>query len=223
MAKGDKRVAAESNRKSRYETEGYKRSEQRKKITRRINRLNNEIANGKITGANNIANANKLISNLEKMKQETYINKETGKYKYVKEHVENVLKYASRGRERISLDVETPRKGDEEKRQIRLNKLFEQEINQASLSSDVGVSSLTKPEVKIFYAATMEAWQGKSAEYRNLYIMQSLGVKSLEEAFRIVMSRDTSQEALKRAGKELEIEVEKSPDYIDYLLSMIDV
>ncbi len=234
MAKGVKRVAQESNRKSRYETEGYKRSEQRKKITRRINNLRNNIESGKISGAANISNANALIDKLESMKKASYINRSTKKYTYSEEQLENVIRYASGKKEEIELDVAAYKPSNKElfamreynidaKTQFRRNKLFEQEINQASLSSEIGVSSLSKSEVKIFYASTMEFWQGKDALSRNQYIMDALGVKSLEEAFDIIMGTQEAQDALQRAGKEQEIETEKSPDYIDYLLSMIDV
>lgn len=237
MAKGAKQVAKESNKKSRYETEGYKRSEQRKKITRRINRLKNDVASGKISGAANVSNANNLISSLERMKQDTYINRQTGEYKYSQKRIESTIKNVSQKRAEIEFDVEQRKnigkedlltfkqyKSDEMTR-FRRNEIFQQKLNAASRNAEeIGIiSDISKSEAKIFYAATMDAWQGKSAKYRNQYIMEYLGVQSLEEAFDIVMSSKEAQEALRRAGKELETEVEKSPDYIDYLLSAMDV
>lgn len=237
MAKGVKRVAQESNRKSRYKTEGYIRSEQRKKLTRQINRVRNDIANGNIKGAANISNANALIASLEQLKAESYINRKTGEYKFERKRIESTLRNVASKREEIKFDVERTKVHQEElmtrreykisqETQYRMNKIFEQKLNIASRTSEETeiFSDITKAEAKIFYAATMDAWQGKSAKDRNQYIMEYLGVKSLEEAFDIVMSSAEAQEALKRARNgELESEKATSPDYIDYLISALDV
>lgn len=238
MAKGVKRVARESNRKSRYKTEGYIRSEQRKKLTRQINRVREDIANGNIKGAENISNANTLVASLEQLKAETYINRKTGEYKFERKRIASTIEQVKNKREEIrvfeeilekepSSSLKQAIKKIDENTQHRLNLIFQEKLNIASRSSSATeiFSDISKAEAKIFYAATMDAWQGKSREDRNLSIMKYYGTKSLEEAFNIVMAKEESQEALRRAkeGGELESEKVTSPPYIDYLISALDV
>jgi len=236
MKKGAKQVAKESNRNPRYETEGYKRSEQRKKLTRRINSLRNEISQGKIKGAANIANANALIKELETAKAGSYIDRSSGKYSQPIERFKNAIEYASRRRESIEMDVTTYSRAESKKDLMvrreyetdaktieRKNQIFQRELNQAGAASDVSVSRISKPEMKIFYAATMDMWKGSAdTKNRNHIIMEKLGVKSLEDAFDIIMSSEEAQKALDAAKNELEPSTETSPDYIDLLFALLD-
>lgn len=235
MAKGAKRVAIESNKNSRYQTEGYRRSEERKKLTRKINRLNSDLASGKIKGAANISNAQSLVNELEQMKKESYIDKRTQTYTQPKERLTNIAEYATRRIEGIKIDVrsyvESAAKqelfvrreyGKDASAIMRKNKIFERELNQAGLSSDISVSRISKPEMKIFYGATMSIWKGAPSNIsRNQLIMQELGVQSLEEAFEIVMGTEEAQKALAASKDELEPEKGVSPDYMDLLMAMI--
>ena len=224
MAKGVKRVASDSNKKSRYQTEGYKRSEQRKKLTRRINRIRNDISSGKIGGAQNISNANSLIAELERLKGETYINRKTGKYAYNEKRLESTIEYATRRREAITLDIEAEKvKSKEERRrtQIRKNEIFQRELNLAGRESDVAVSKISKSEMKIFYRYTQDVWQGADLQYRNTLIMQHFNTDSLEEAFNIVMQTEEAQEALEASKTAQEPEKGVSPDYIDLLSNLL--
>lgn len=237
MAKGVKRVARESNRKSRYKTEGYIRSEQRKKLTRQINRIRNDIANGNINGVENISNANELLASLEQLKSETYINRKTGEYKFERKRLESTLEQVKNKREEIRVyeeilqkepnkSLEQAVKKIDEKTQHRLNLIFQEKLNIASRSSSSTeiFSDISKAEAKAFYAATMDAWQGKDAKKRNHYIMEYYGTKSLEEAFNIVMNKKEVQEALSRVKEgELESEKQTSPDYITDLINALDV
>ena len=235
MAKGAKRVAKESSKNPRYQTEGYRRSEERKKLTRKINRLNSDLTSGKIKGAANISNAQSLINELEQIRKESYMDKRVKTYAQPKERIANAVKSATTRIEEIKLDVasyiESAIKQDLFVRReynrdasalMRKNKIFERELNQAGASSDVSVSRISKPEMKIFYGATMDIWKGAPSNInRNQLIMESLGVTSLEEAFDIIMNTKEAQAALKKAKYEQEPEAGVSPDYMDYLFSLL--
>lgn len=116
----------------------------------------------------------------------------------------------------------------------RKNTMFAHEINQASKG---GVSSLSKEETKIFYAATKNLWEGKDPRQRNEIIVQKMGVESLEEAWETVFANEYAQEALENARKnqqpiDTEVDIQNgatdekeeigSPDYIKELLLALD-
>ena len=214
--------------KSRYETEGYKRSENRKKLTRRIKRINKDIESGKISNPSEVEKAKGLVNFLEQLKSETYIDRKTGTYQYSFDRLRNTIDYATRKREEIisisqeSEQVARTNRG-QEMLQHRKNEIFQRELNAAGRDSDVSISRISKAEMKIFYASTMDIWkQVPDWKDRNLAIMQYYETKSLEEAFRKVMETDEAKEALKRAETEQEPEKGTSPDYITKLIAVLD-
>lgn len=76
------------------------------------------------------------------------------------------------------------------------NRAFQRQIGLASRGqkSSLGKGDIARGKVSIFYAATQRLWQGKSYEERNKIIMQKLGVKTMAEAYQMVMGKQ--QDAL---------------------------
>lgn len=81
----------------------------------------------------------------------------------------------------------------------RSNQFFQRQITAARLglptvlggrTQSYEQQELAKAEVNIFYAATRRFWQGKDATNRNQYIMEGMGVSSLEQAFNLVLSQN---------------------------------
>ena len=117
---------------------------------------------------------------------------------------------------------------------LRKRKMFERDINQASIG---GVSTKTKEEVKIFYAATKDIWGGHDITQRHKQLMLYFGVNDLQEVWDIVFSDPIVQESLKKAqkaqermqsskdaedGSTDETEEKGSPDYIKELITDLD-
>lgn len=72
----------------------------------------------------------------------------------------------------------------------RTNEIFSQKMNIAASNKRTDIKGLDSDSVATFYISTRRFWQGKSREDRNSEIMRHLGVKSLEEAYRIVMRKN---------------------------------
>ena len=116
----------------------------------------------------------------------------------------------------------------------RRNEIFTREINQASKG---GVSSISKEETKIFYAATQKAWEGTDPRKRNERIIEKLNADSLEDAWNKVFEKEEVQKALEKArknqqpisteadisnGADEEKEEKGSPEYIKGLILDLD-
>ena len=71
------------------------------------------------------------------------------------------------------------------------NRAFQRQIGLASRGqkSSLGKGDIARGKVSIFYAATQRLWQGGSCADRNKVIMQKLGVKTMAEAYQMVMSK----------------------------------
>lgn len=117
---------------------------------------------------------------------------------------------------------------------LRKRKMFERDLNQASIG---GVSTRTKEEVKIFYAATKDIWGGHDITQRHKQLMLHFGVNDLQEVWDIVFSDPIVQEKLEKAkkaqermksskdaedGSTDETEEKGSPDYIKELITELD-
>lgn len=88
------------------------------------------------------------------------------------------------------------RRGGKTKQIEAANRAFERQIGLASRGqkSSLGKGDIARGKVSIFYTATQHMWQGKSYTDRNKIIMQQLGVKTLAEAYQMVMRKQ--QDAL---------------------------
>lgn len=164
-----------------------------------------------------------IVSSLQEVISSSYFNTKKKKYEY------DVNKFYQ---ESFYYKQSWERKGTESVE--RKNELFKREINQASSG---GVSSLTKEETKIFYAATQKIWQGKPQGKWNEAIMDYFGVATLEEAWDKVFENERVQQALKEAranqqpistesdiaiGSSDEREEIGSPDFIKGLILDMD-
>ena len=94
------------------------------------------------------------------------------------------------------------------KRSERLDKAFGFKLNQANkfgdvLGADGQIVAKQKTrealEIKAFYTATQELWQGKPLSERNKIIKSALGASTLEEAFTKVMSNEKVKAAVNGA------------------------
>lgn len=111
----------------------------------------------------------------------------------------------------------------------KVNEITKEKINLAS--KGVAESDLfTRENSKIFYRATQDIWQGKSGN-RNALIIEKLGVKNLEDAYKKVISEQVEAVKAAKGGakangwtdqnecfyKEVGQEKQSSPDYLDYV------
>ena len=83
----------------------------------------------------------------------------------------------------------------------RANLLFERQINLARNQQPSTLGRYGAAEVSVFYAATRLAWRGRDPKKRNEYIMQALGVDSLQDAFSQVLAQN--RQAVRRLSREL--------------------
>lgn len=107
-----------------------------------------------------------------------------------------------------------PIRATKKNKALRSDRIFQRQINAARLGMPTVLggstqselqAELAKREVNIFYAATRRFWQNKPVEQRNELIKEGLGVKSLEQAFNLVLSQNRTalrlaREDAKQAG-----------------------
>lgn len=82
-------------------------------------------------------------------------------------------------------------RGGKTKQTEAINRAFQRQIGLAShgQKSSFGKGDIARGKVSIFYAATQRLWQGKPYADRNKIIMEKLGVKTLAEAYDMVMGK----------------------------------
>lgn len=82
-------------------------------------------------------------------------------------------------------------RGGKTKQTEAANRAFQRQIGLASRGqkSSLGKGNIARGKVSIFYAATQRLWQGKPYAERNKTIMQKLGVKTMAEAYQMVMGK----------------------------------
>lgn len=111
----------------------------------------------------------------------------------------------------------------------KISEITKEKINLASKST-VETGLFTRENSKIFYRATQDIWQGKTGD-RNALIIEKLGVKNLEEAYKTVLKDQTEAVKAAKGGakangwtdqnegfyKEAGQEKQTSPDYLDYV------
>lgn len=116
---------------------------------------------------------------------------------------------------------------------LRSNRVFMQQMALAAREQPSSLGSYGKVKTKIFYRATQKFWEGKKGQARNEAIMQALGVKSMAEAYKIVMAlnlealqmgMDADKTPATTAAPEFAnavlIDYMTSPDYI-YMVNML--
>lgn len=82
-------------------------------------------------------------------------------------------------------------RGGKTKQAEAVNRAFQRQLGLASRGkkSSLGQGDIARGKVSIFYAATERMWQGRSYADRNKIIMQRLGVKTMPEAYQLVMGK----------------------------------
>lgn len=174
--------------------EAYKRSLERKKAKRRIARLEKEIS--KTGSEKERVFYEQQVRSLREQVSKTYefnplTHKATG---YTKDDI----RMAARNLTRMNVSSEIGRTS-----QSRKNFITQQELNTAK-SYHSGIQSIgefTSEEVRIFYRATQEAWQGLSSkEDRNKTILEYYGRSDLRDFVREVL--DMNKEAVERSKRD---------------------
>lgn len=111
----------------------------------------------------------------------------------------------------------------------KINEITKEKINLAS-KSVVENGFFTRENSKIFYRATQDIWQGKTAD-KNALIIEKLGAKNLEEAYKMVLKDQADAVKAAKGGaktngwtdqnegfyKEVGQDKQTSPDYLDYV------
>ncbi len=92
----------------------------------------------------------------------------------------------------------------------RVNRVFQQQIGLASRGekSSLGGGEIGRFKSKAFYRATQRLWEGAPPEQRNKIIMEKFGVRTLGEAFDVVMSDKSVQMAVGRFEDALKLGVD---------------
>lgn len=113
----------------------------------------------------------------------------------------------------------------------KITEITKEKINLASKSS-VESGLFTRENSKIFYRATQDIWRGAPSKTdRNALIMEKLGSKNLEEAYKTVLKDQADAVKAAKGGakangwtdqnegfyKEAGQEKQSSPDYLDYV------
>lgn len=113
----------------------------------------------------------------------------------------------------------------------KINEITKEKINLASKSS-VESGLFTRENSKIFYRATQGIWRGAPSKTdRNALIIEKLGAKNLEEAYKMVLKDQADAVKAAKGGakangwtdqnegfyKEAGQEKQSSPDYLDYV------
>lgn len=82
-------------------------------------------------------------------------------------------------------------RGGKTKQNEAANRAFQRQIGLASRGhkSSLGKGDIARGKVSIFYAATQRMWEGRPATERNKIIMSKLGVRTLAEAYQMVMKK----------------------------------
>lgn len=180
----------------RKKSESYKRDLARKKMKRALNSLQKKVEKGLVENTQEtqayIASLKDSIANSYAIKKGELRGQYTdtlSRFQSVVQSVQQTIK-AGEFRERRQIGPDNPAVV------ARKNKIFEREINQASIG---GVSTLSKIEVKAFYAATEQFWNKKDITQRNKAILEGLGVSSLEDAFYIVLNHPEIKKRLDEA------------------------
>lgn len=111
----------------------------------------------------------------------------------------------------------------------KISEIAKEKINLASKGT-VETGLFTRENSKIFYRATQDIWQGKTGD-RNALIIEKLGAKNLEEAYKMVLKDQADAVKAAKGGakangwtdqnegfyKEVGQEKQSSPDYLDYV------
>ena len=113
----------------------------------------------------------------------------------------------------------------------KITEIAKEKINLASKGS-VESGLFTRENSKIFYRATQDIWRGAPSKTdRNALIIEKLGAKNLEEAYKMVLKDQADAVKAAKGGakangwtdqnevfyKEVGQEKQSSPDYLDYV------
>lgn len=113
----------------------------------------------------------------------------------------------------------------------KISEITKEKINLASKST-VETGLFTRENSKIFYRATQDIWRGAPSKTdRNALIIEKLGAKNLEEAYKMVLKDQADAVKAAKGGakangwtdqnegfyKEVVQEKQSSPDYLDYV------
>ena len=72
----------------------------------------------------------------------------------------------------------------------RSNLMFKRQLNLARIGAPSTLGKHGEQAVTIFYAATKKIWRGKDPAKRNELIMKALGAETIEEAYKLVLSKN---------------------------------
>lgn len=72
----------------------------------------------------------------------------------------------------------------------RANLMFKRQLNLARIGAPSTLGKHGEQAVTVFYAATKKIWRGKDPAKRNELIMKALGAETIEEAYKLVLSKN---------------------------------
>ena len=160
----------------------------RRRAARALAKLERQAAQGAFKTEGQKRAVSSLAQQLETAISKSYANRSTRKYsKDISTTVSNLRSTAN--------VIQSDRTQGATYRQ---NKIFERNLNNATMKDDF--SSISKTEAKVFYRLTQNIWQGKPSEMRNELIRAHYGTESLEDAFNAVMGTEQAQNALEQAN-----------------------
>lgn len=236
-----KNVAETASKQPRAKRKSDEIYNARRRARRAAAKLERQLERGNIENEN-VVRTQKYINQINEAVSQSYAIKSGKKRGQYAQPIERMISRFGAVSELVSSGIrELPtgeravkREGLSQAEIMRREKVFERQISQASSG---GISMLSKEEVKIFYAATKNLWEGQNIQKRNILIKRKLGVESLEEAWEKVFEDENvkraleqAQQAQKRISSEADIsdgsrderEEKGSPQYIKGLILALD-
>lgn len=229
-SKKPKKVSSNSIKQPRAKTFADTVYNARKRAKRAVARLEKNLIEGKIA-EKDIGTTKNFIESLKKGIKDSYAKRTKQGLKYGEniESLKEVLTEASQltkqpissyeRREGLYQEVISPA----EKK--RIDAIWKRNINQATMKN--GVSPLNEEEVRMFFRVTQRFWNVKGVSKNNRLeaIVEGLGVRTIQEAYEIVVGNKDVQDALRKI-KSLDDgsldELDDKYKYVERLINKID-
>lgn len=202
-----KKVAASNVKTPRAKTHADKVYNARRRAKRAKARLEKRMESGKMT-AQEIDEAQKFVSALDRGIEASYAKKTKKGVRY-SDDIDNLKDALNSAAELADerTDVYTIRQEAYEQQmqgaispaeKKRIDAIWKRNINQATKKH--GVSPLDAEEVRMFFRVTQRFWnqKGVSMGSRLEKIVKDLGVRTIQEAFELVVQNKYVQEALEK-------------------------
>lgn len=216
-SKTPKTVASESSKKLTKKEVVQTYENIRDRFKRELKQTNAKIESGTLSKSG-MRSAMQFRDSLQESINDTYMIKSGERRGEYPTSIDRLKRRADFGKEMLEIGFDSS--------ELRKRKMFERDVNQASMG---GVSTKSKEEVKMFYAATKDIWGGYDITERHKQLMLHFGVNDLQEVWDIVFGDKIVQEYLEKVkngdyedGSTDEKDEIDSPEYIKEMIVALD-